>query len=150
MARDPVAIFRRFLFVRETEGANKGAWVEFFQHFCDGVPGDSWCADIESVVEYITFGKCLSPKTGSVQVKLDFMVKHGWEIQSPEYGCVIISVDANRHGHHIALCTLTMPGLQAIAGNTSEDGSSDNGTGCFEHIINTPRSNLRFFRFPTN
>jgi hypothetical protein len=129
------AVARRFDFVRETDGPNAGAFVEFFQRFCDGVVGDSWCADFASVVEAIAYhGHTQSPRTGSCQTKLDYCRAQGWVVRGPAVDDLCFSVTATGHAHHVAIVTATAP-LTTIAGNTSATGASSNGDGVYEHPV---------------
>lgn len=140
-------VMRRFSFVRET-GVNAGYWVNFFQRFCQGVVGDSWCADIESVCENIAYGKNITPRSGSCQVKLDYCKAHQLVVDEPQMDDICFHVNEVGHAHHIAIVTNPYPDLMTIAGNTSEDGKSSNGTGVFEHKNTMPRKNLVFARLP--
>lgn len=139
------AIARRFAFVRETEGPNRGRWVEFFLRFTGNDPGDSWCASFESVCEDIAYGKAVTPRSASCQEKLDWAVRKGRVVREPAPDDLCFSINAQGRAHHIAIVTDTSP-LTAIAGNTSEDGTSDNGTGVYEHEIS--RTGKIFVRLP--
>jgi hypothetical protein len=145
MSADLVAVARRFLFVRETQGPNRGAWVEFFQRFTGNQPGDSWCASVESVIEDITFGHAVTPKSASCQEKLDWCVRKGRVVREPAPGDLAFSINAQGRAHHIAIVSETAP-LTACAGNTSPDGLSDDGTGFYEHPIS--RDGKIFVRLP--
>jgi hypothetical protein len=71
---------------------------------------------------------------------------HGWVAPLPIVGDLVISIDpTNGKGHHIGICTETNP-FTTIAGNTSEDGKSREGTGVFEHEM-TMRNKV-FVRLP--
>lgn len=138
-------IARRFAFVRETEGPNRGRFVEFFLRFTGNVPGESWCASFESVCEDIAFGKAVTPRTASCQEKLDWAVRKGRVVREPAVDDLVFSINAQGRAHHIAVCSGTSP-LMAVAGNTSPDGLSDNGVGVYEHEIN--RTGKIFVRLP--
>lgn len=139
-------VARRFEFVRETQGANAGYWVNLFQRFAGGQEGDSWCCDFVSFVEDVAYkGDSPSKRTGSCQEKLDHARAHGWEVQTPLTDDLCFSVNGAGHAHHVAIITAG-PHLSAIAGNTSEDGVSSDGTGVFEHLINP--ANKVFVRLP--
>ena len=134
-------------FIRETGGQNAGFWVNFCQRIGgDGVEGDSWCSDFVSLVENIAYkGRTVSPRTGSCQTKLDYCRKKGWIVQNPQLDDLCFSINASGHAHHVGIVTSSVP-LATIAGNTSEDGTSDNGTGVFEHLVSP--GNKVFARLP--
>lgn len=141
---DPVAIARQFAFVRETLGPNRGVFVEAFQRIGDGKPGDSWCMDFVSLVLWVCYqGPAPLPRTGSCDVA--WAIAKDYEVQVPVPGDVFFRVKGN-DAQHVGIITATGP-LTAIAGNTSEDGKSSNGTGVFEHplIVN---AETRFARLP--
>lgn len=145
------AVARHFLFVRETLGPNLGYAVEFFQRFAGGVPGESWCADFESFVEAWAYrgGKAPLPVTGSTQEKLEYVrAKHpDWIVATPAVDDVFFRVNSAGVPHHIGFVTGVAP-LIGIAGNTSEDGTSSNGTGVFEHTLVGDPSTFVFVRLP--
>lgn len=126
----------RLSFIRETEGPNAGYWVNFLQRFCDGVEGDSWCADFESFVEDVAYkGKNLTPRTGSSDAKLRFCKAKGWIVAQPQLDDLYFYVHSNGVAHHIGIVSGIAP-LTGIAGNTSKDGRSSNGDGVYDHAIN--------------
>lgn len=142
---DPVAEARKYLFVRETLGPNRGVWVEAFQRIGDGKPGDSWCMDFVSFVLWVCYqGPAPLPRTGSCDVA--WAIAKDYEVHVPVAGDVFFRVRPDGDAHHVGIITGTGP-LTAIAGNTSEDGKSSNGTGVFEHplIVN---AETRFARLP--
>ena len=142
---DPVAIARQFAFVRETLGPNRGVWVEAFQRIGDGKPGDSWCCDFVSAVLWIAYqGPCPMPRTGSCDVA--WSIAQQYEVSLPVAGDLFFRVRPDGDAHHVGIVTGTGP-ITAIAGNTSSDGQSSNGTGVFEHPLQgTPET--RFVRLP--
>lgn len=142
------AVFRRFLFVREVGGANTGAWVSFFQRFAGGQDGDSWCADVLCVVEDIAYhGHSPSRKTGSTHEKMEHARLHGWLITSPKVDDLYFYITDAGHAHHVGVVTNVTP-LVGIAGNTSVDGNSSNGTGVFEHALVVQPQHIVFARLP--
>ncbi len=144
-------VARRLDFIRETDGPNAGSWVSFLQRFCDGVEGDSWCSDFLSVVENVAYkGHAPLPRSGVCQVKLDYAKKKGWVVAEPQVDDVFFYVNDAGHAHHTGVVTAPYPALAGIAGNTSEDGTSDNGTGVFEHPLNVARAHIVFVRLPSN
>jgi hypothetical protein len=141
-------VARRLSFIRETDGANAGNWVNWLQRFCDGVEGDSWCSDFQSVVEDVAYkGKRCLPKSGSCQVKLEYAMKQGWVVAEPQVDDVFFYVNDAGHAHHIGIVSGTSP-LRGIAGNTSSDGVSSNGDGVYEHELKVPRAHIVFVRLP--
>jgi len=146
-AASRIAIARRWLFVRETEGPNLGKWVEFFQRFCDNQPGDPWCASfISTVMNVDEKGATTYPRTGSTAQLLGAARHKGLVIDTPEIGCLFFYVyETTREPHHVGLVTGLSP-LIGLAGNTSEDGKNSEGTGVFEHAISS--TNIVFARVP--
>lgn len=141
---DPVPIARQFRFIRETLGPNRGVWVEAFQRIGDGKPGDSWCCDFVSAVLWICYqGPAPAPRTGSCDVM--WAMVQQYEVAVPAPGDLFFRV-RNGDAHHVGFVAGTGP-LTGIAGNTSSDGQSSNGTGVFEHALEvTPE--LHFVRLP--
>jgi hypothetical protein len=139
------AIAKRFDFVRETGGPNRGAWVEWFLRFTGNQPGESWCASFESRCEDIAYGQCITPKSASCQDKLDWAVRKGRVVREPAVDDLVFSINAQGRAHHIAIVSGTSP-LTAVAGNTDEFGVSDNGTGVYDHAIS--REGKIFVRLP--
>lgn len=143
------AVAKRLDFIRETEGPNRGYWVEFLQSFCDGVPGDSWCADFESFVEHVAYkGKNPTPRTGSTNAKLDFCLAKGWITKTPQVDDLYFYVHPTGRAHHIGIVSgVKGAAIWGIAGNTSSDGKSSNGDGVYEHAISVGPS-VVFVRLP--
>ncbi len=141
-----VAVARHLAFIRETEGPNRGAWVSMLQRFCYGADGDSWCADFVSFVLDVAYhGHPPFPRTGSSQTLLERALAHGGvKVSAPIPEDLYFYVNAAGVAHHVGIVTSASP-LEGIAGNTSEDGLSDNGTGVYEHAI--PASAV-FVRLP--
>lgn len=131
----PTAVARHFLFVRETLGPNRGAWVQFFQRFVSGQPGDSWCCFFVCLVLDICYaGKAPLIRTGSCAVLLADAKRLGFVTTTPVADDLFFYLDVDGHAHHVGIVTSAAP-LVGIAGNTSADGTSSNGTGVFEHAI---------------
>jgi hypothetical protein len=133
------AIARHFLFVREVGAPNDGAWVSFMQRRTGNSPGDSWCASFVCLVLDIAY-RSLTPlvRSASCQVLLDDARRHGFVLPAgtpPAVDDLFFYVNDEGHAHHVGIVTGVSP-LTGIAGNTSEDGRSSNGTGVFEHPIN--------------
>lgn len=142
------AIARRYLFVRETDGPNSGAWVSAFQRFAGGLDGDSWCADFVSFVEDVAYrGKVMTRRTGSCQLKLAYARVRGFVVDAPAVDDLYFFVNESGLAHHVGIVTSVAP-LTGIAGNTSEDGLSANGTGVFEHALTVAPNRIVFVRLP--
>lgn len=132
----PVDVFRLFLFVREVAGQqNTGNRVEGIQKWCGGSKGESYCCYLATMVLDLYFGgNSPIPRLGSCQDVYELAQKNGWVTSTPSVGDLFLYVDENGHAHHIGMVTSITP-LDGIAGNTSPDGKSSNGTGVFEHGI---------------
>lgn len=130
----PIAIARQFRFVREAS-PNRGLRVEAIQKWSGGAAGDSWCAQFATMVLDICFqGKSPIPRWGVVQDIYNLAKQYSWVTSTPNINDLFLYVNADDHAHHVGFVTGTDP-LVGIAGNTSEDGGSSNGTGVFEHKI---------------
>lgn len=136
----PTTIARRFSFARETDGPNDGTWVSFFQRFTGNRPGDSWCASFVSVVLDICY-RGISPlhRTASAQALLDEATRKGLvalAAGAPQPDDLFFYVNVAGMAHHVGFVTqVSAAGVVGIAGNTSADGMSSNGTGVFEHVV---------------
>ncbi len=140
------AVARHLSFIRETEGPNRGAWVSMLQRFCFGNEGDAWCADFVSFVLDVAYhGKAPIRRTGSSQAMLDAAKTKGAIVQQPNPDDLFFYVNAAGVAHHVGIVTGAFP-TTGIAGNTSVDGSSDNGTGVFEHPISVDPMRVVFVR----
>jgi hypothetical protein len=150
---DPVDEARRWLFVRETLGPNRGVFVEAIQRIGDGKPGDSWCMDFLSMVLWICYqGPAPLPRTGSCDVAFAMAKSQGYLVKTPQPNDVFFRVrdfaSAHEDAHHVGFVTAVYPDrIGSIAGNTNEDGLSSNGTGVFEHDLPLSPS-LVFVRLP--
>ena len=138
------AVARHFLFVRETQGPNRGAWVSMLQRFCGGHDGDSWCADFVSFVLDIAYrGHAPLSKTGSTLHMLNEADANHYRVSTPAIDDLYFFLRLDGTPHHVGIVTNIAP-LTGIAGNTSDDGLSTNGVGVFEHEI--PRTRTVFVR----
>lgn len=145
MKYSPVDVARQFSFVREVP-QNKGARVEAIQRWSGGNPGDSWCCEFATMVLDICFcGVSPIPRLQAVQDVYNLAKKNKWMAVIPTEGDLFIYVDSNNHAHHIGVFTGNGNG---IAGNTSPDGTSSNGTGIFEHSISMNPLNTKFIHYP--
>lgn len=151
---EPVEEARRWKFVRETLGPNRGVFVEAIQRIGDGKPGDSWCMDWVSLVLWICYqGPAPLPRTGSCDVAYTVAKQSGWLVDEPEPNDIFFRVRPagsvpDGDAHHVGIVTASFPDrIGSIAGNTSEDGKSSNGTGVFEHDLARAPS-LRYARLP--
>jgi len=147
---DLVEEARRWRFVRETLGPNRGVFVEAFQRIGDGKPGDSWCADALSTWLWICYqGPAPLPRTGSCAAMYEVAKQQGYITTNPQPGDVFFRVNRDEdHAHHVGVvCAVRENDFDGIAGNTSDDGISSDGTGVFEHAIQFSPS-LTFVRLP--
>lgn len=148
MKFNPIDVARMFLFVREaqSQGQNKGLRVEAIQHWCGGDPGLSWCCFFVTMILDICYqGAAPIPRGGRCQDVYDLAKKKGWLVDNAQVGDIFLYVDKNDHAHHIGF--VTAPGGAAgIAGNTSADGTSDNGDRVAEHSLSKSPS-VKYVRF---
>lgn len=138
---DPVAEFRKYVFVREHgTGQNHGVWVGAIQHIGLCQDGDSYCAcGVCMVLDICTQLQSPFKRSGACQDFYDTAKANGWlvDLSAAEPGDLVLTVNAADHAHHIAMFT----GRDAagkpytIAFNTSDDGASSNGDGCHEHEL---------------
>lgn len=127
-------IARLFLFVREA-GQNRGLRVESIQHWSAGQFGDSWCAEFATMVLDLEYqGNAPIPRQGSCQAIRELAATNGWLTDTPSVGDLFLYINAADNAHHIGFVTAVDP-LTGIAGNTSADGTSDNGDRVAEHGI---------------
>lgn len=130
-----VFIARLFSHVREAT-ANAGNRVEAIQKWGGGSKGDSWCCWFVTMVLDLAFmGKSPIPRLGSCQEVLELARKNGWTHTQGMRGDLALFLNSEGHAHHIGICISdSYKGFcNVIAGNTSPDGASPNGTGVFEH-----------------
>jgi hypothetical protein len=95
------------------------------------------------VLDLFFQGKSPIPRLGACQDVYELAKKNGWMTTSPVAGDIFIYVNSAGRAHHIGFITKDGGGI-GIAGNTSEDGTSSNGTGCFEHSISTNQSTVKY------
>lgn len=139
-------VARRFLFARE-DGPNHGYWVDFFQRFTGNAEGDSWCASFVSRVDDIaTKGKMRLLKSASTQAMLSDARMKGYVVPEPAVDDIVFSIRPDGIPHHVGIVTAINP-LTSVAGNTSEEGTSSDGTGVFEHTISAEQK--IFVRLPS-
>lgn len=141
-------IMRRFSFVKEVDGPNVGTWVSLFQRFCDGVAGDSWCADLVSFCLDVAYrGHSPLVRSGSTVLLLTQARAKRWIVTTPQVDDLFFYVNAAGVPHHVGAVTRPAP-LAGIAGNTSADGRSSNGDGVYEHALTVARDRIVFVRLP--
>lgn len=141
-------IARRLSFIREVDGPNRGAWVSMLQRFCNGQDGDSWCADFVSFCEDVAaHGKPALVRSGSCQAKLDDARRKGYVVPQAQVDDLYFFINASGSAHHVGIVSGIAP-LIGVAGNTSASGTSNNGTGVFEHELNIDPASIVFVRLP--
>lgn len=147
---DPLAVARQFLYVREVP-QNRGQRVEGIQRWCGGRPGDAWCAYFLTFVLDIAFqGKSPLPRTGSCDVLYAVCKESGWLVKDFLPGDLYFRVRDEHDAHHVGFVANGHPGeghFMQLSGNTSEDGTSSEGTGVFERDV-MQTSDIRFARIP--
>lgn len=123
-----IAIARLFLFVREA-GQNQGQRVNAIQRWSGGFPGDSWCALWVTMVLDIAFqGGSPIPRESVCQLIYEQAQAKGWVTETPAAGDLFLFVNAADHAHHVGIVTrVDGTTVYGIAGNTSADGTSNNG-----------------------
>jgi hypothetical protein len=143
-----VELARCFLHVREA-GPNAGLRVQAIQTWSGGQKGDSYCMELAWMWLDLYFrGK--SPVTERIQACEDFhALAHlkGWIVPNDQRwpGDFYLFVNAEGHAHHVGLVTTWTDG---IAGNTSPDGRSSDGSGCFEHAVPFDADHVVIVRVP--
>lgn len=141
---------RRWLFVREVGGPNRGFWVEWIQRFTGNKPGDSWCASFVSMILSIMCGgKAFSPISVTASCEDIYLQakREGWLTDTPSIGDVFLYVDANDHAHHTGFVT-AVELVTGLAGNTSADGTSSNGDRVAEHALRPSSGRVVYVHFP--
>ncbi len=144
MNYSPTNIARQFLFVREAS-QNRGLRVESIQHWSSGQFGDSWCAEFATMVLDICFqGNAPIQRLQACQDIYNQAKQNNWLADAPVQDDLYLYVDDNDHAHHVGIITENGNG---IAGNTSPDGTSSNGTGVFEHQISVG-NHVKYVHYP--
>ena len=140
MAASLSACARRFDYVREV-GPNTGAWVSLFQRFTGNLPGASWCASFVCFIADVAYlgASPLKPVVAkwlgaSCPALLAFARTQNWVVATPQVDDLFFYLNSAGVAHHVGIVTGVNP-LVGVAGNTSADGRSPNGTGVFEHTI---------------
>lgn len=147
MKYSPTDIARQFLFVREIQ-PNAGQRVEAIQKWGGGKIGDFWCCFFATMVLDICFeGKAPIKRFGACQDVYELAKHNKWLTDKPTKDDVFLYVNDADHAHHIGIITQDGGGV-GIAGNTSEDGTSSNGVGVFEHSISTNPKKVKYIHYP--
>jgi hypothetical protein len=153
MIYDPVATAKMFRYVREAS-QNRGLRVEAIQHWSGGEPGEPWCDDfaVGMILDICFQGASPFPRQrdidGSTVAALAYARAHGWVVPLEQAipGDLVFSINPTTGlPHHVAILETLNP-FQTIAGNTSEDGTSDNGDRVAEHVVST--SNKVIVQYP--
>lgn len=142
----PTDIARQYLFVREA-AQNSGQRVEAIQKWSGGIVGQSWCCYFVTMVLDICFqGAAPIPRLGACQDVYDLAKKNNWLVENPMKDDIFLYVNDADRAHHIGIITDAYN--TGIAGNTSEDGKSSNGTGVYEHEISNNPAHVKYVRYP--
>lgn len=146
-----VEIARLFRFVREVGGQNKGRWVALFQHFTGNTPGDSWCASAVSLLLGIFYqGEPPIPYSASCDVLYNACKKRGYLTQTPSVGDLYFFLNSPTDAHHVGIVSEVYDPdeFAGVAGNTSEDGKSNNGDRFAEHRLTFRPGKMMFAHLP--
>jgi hypothetical protein len=151
---DPVAEFRKYKYFREA-GENHGLRINGVQVWAGGHDGDSYCCELTWVVLDVCFqgNSPLGDRKQACEDVYQLALREGWITDTPQPGDLFVYLDANGHAHHIGMLTEinadTPTGWNAVAGNTSQDGTSSNGTGVWEHPLLRPRTgSIKYIAYP--
>lgn len=136
-------------YIREA-GPNAGQRVEAVQKWGGGEKGQSWCAYMATLwLDVIYKGNAPIQRTGSCDVILEKARASGWLTETPAVGDLYLFLNSPTDAHHVGVVTaVAQGGFTGIAGNTSEDGHSSNGTGVFEHPFTLAPGKIIFVHYP--
>jgi hypothetical protein len=130
----PSSVARLFLYLREIQ-PNKGLRVNGVQIWAGGQSGDSWCVEFVWFVFDICYqGQCPFDRQQSADALRKLAVANGWVVTIPLVDDIVLSLRPDGTAHHAAIVSNVSP-LNAIAGNTSADGTSSNGDRVAEHYV---------------
>lgn len=143
-----VTFVRKFKGMRET-GANQGARVNGCQMWSRGSTGDSWCAEIATMILDIWFDlNAPVPRAQACQDVWLICKQRSFTTTAPQPGDLFFYLDVHGHAHHMGFVMVVSP-MTGAAGNTSSDGRSSNGDGFYEHELHPPAgSTLAFAHVP--
>jgi hypothetical protein len=118
--------------VEDPLGSNSGPLIDHWQAFVGAHPGDPWCAGFAcSVVHEARLLERMGPlefKRSSGALRL-LAINSALVTTDPQPGDLIIWNHGNGKGH----VSIKTGDATHIAGNTSPDGKSRQGTGVYEH-----------------
>ena len=122
-------VARPFIGTREI-GPNAGQIVEMFLKFVGLKKGDPWCAAAVSWIGHAGLGeKWPVVKTGGCAVLGEWAEQHGVLVKEPQVGDIVLYWHASLGRFaHTGLVEQLLTGpkpLQALEGNTNDDGSRD-------------------------
>jgi hypothetical protein len=145
-------IARLFLFVREA-GQNAGQRVKAIQMLERWREGTGLVPVLlrlrrDDVLDLYYQGQSPDPARRLLPSHLRPRQTQGVAGGRAEPEDVFLYVNADDHAHHVGLVSVAHP-LQGVAGNTSKDGTSSNGDGCYEHFLLVDPSRIKFVRLPT-
>ncbi len=149
---EPVAVARMWKFIRELPD-NKGQRVNAIQMYSSGPDGlnKPWCADFATfVLDACYQGDCPIHRTASCDEIYAIAKKNEWFVTNPLPGDLYLRVrPGTEDAHHVGfVCEMPLNGrFLQISGNTSEDGTSDNGDRVAERYIITT-ADVKFVRIP--
>jgi hypothetical protein len=118
----------------EENGANLGSCA-IYQRAGGGAPGDSWCMDLQLWALHEAVGFYPLPRSGSCEEQRDNARAAGRLSTDPAYGRVGLVISPVTGKAHHAFVVTSIPDdlgtYDSWAGNTTKDGVSVNGTGCY-------------------
>jgi hypothetical protein len=151
LARNVIDIARLFLFVREVPG-NHGQRVNAIQTWGGGKDGDSWCCFLATMILDLYFqGSSPIPRTGSCQQVYQLAQDRGWRTAEPTPGDLYLLINGEGRAHHIGFVTegdAVQHQFTGLSGNTTEDGTGDNGVCVRERAQNVVPGRVVFVRYP--
>lgn len=154
-------IARLFAHVKEAAKQNTGARVEAIQRWGGGKAGDSWCCFWATMILDLKFGGASPiPRLGACDDVFKLAKAAGWLRDTPQVDDLVLHMkdpdgpsgpEGFTDAHHIAIVTDVDAGsYTAIGGNTSDDGTSDNGERVAERpfAFTGPNPRRVFVRYP--
>lgn len=118
--------------VEDPLGSNSGPLIDDWLAFVGGIPGDPWCAAFSCVVVHEARMLEKMPPLEfrrSSGALLLLIINDALKTDDPQPGDLIIWDHGGGRGH----VSIKTGDVSHIAGNTSPDGKSRNGTGVYEH-----------------
>jgi hypothetical protein len=150
-----VATARKYRNARESAGPNtdNGGFIDQCLAAIGGHPGQSWCAAavsafVKETAEQMGIKVNFHPSLSALRM---LSKNPDLVVTDPQPGDIVIwdhTVDPAKPAGHVGILTDVVrvdgqvAGMEAIAGNTSPDGKSREGTGVFEHAVDYPNPKI--------